>query len=386
VKPSARDRRREREQSIMARLTQRSAEPADAAAAPSAPAEGSPEHPLPSPIVAPPRPSTSHPLISGARLTEEKMQAQAARFVELRRQGRILEALDPKRIRPTRFKNRSDGAFSASNPKFVELRDSIERDGQEHPIVVRRISNAAPYEYEIVSGHRRHAACLALDQANQANGGFTVLAIVREVASNERLVLAMYRENAIRDDLSNVEKGRMFQQWLDEGVFGTQAEVAAAISWPREQVGRCMALAQLPAPVLDAFGPHNIPIRWCAELRDAVETRREAVLAAARTMGDPQLLEPAAIKAHLLNAPLPTASADDVPTKPAKVRDQTLRWETVPIGKSRLRFRVLKQSIIVATKKVPPDRVADFHSALKKFAEDWLAEHNDVPPAPGHSK
>ena len=82
--------------------------------------------------------------------------------------------LDPKKIRATKFKNRDDRSLLLHDPKFIQLTKSLAAHGQETPIRVRPVVDTLPFEFEIVSGHRRHAACLALDAST--NKGFSVVA------------------------------------------------------------------------------------------------------------------------------------------------------------------------------------------------------------------
>lgn len=272
MKSNARDRRKARDEAIlaMARATPEAApSPAPlAVAVPSAP------------TAAEPRRST-HPLLQAGQLTADGLRAQAARLQEAIHQGRLLESLDPKTVRATRFANRHELSLLADDPKFVELRESIRTNGQDEPIRVRPISGGAPFLFEIVSGHRRHAACLALDA--ETPGGFPVLARVDRGASQTRdLVLKMFRENEHRADLSPFEKGRMFQTWLDEGVFQTQGEIAAAVGLADSSLARYRTIGNLPDDLLAAFGdPREISARFAEPLAKALKANREAVIAEA---------------------------------------------------------------------------------------------------------
>jgi ParB family transcriptional regulator, chromosome partitioning protein len=181
--------------------------------------------------------------------------------------------LDPKKIRATKFKNRDDRSLLLHDPKFIQLTKSLAAHGQETPIRVRPVMDALPFEFEIVSGHRRHAACLALDAST--NKGFSVLAIVDATADDTRdLVLKMYRENADREDLSPYETGRMLKQWLDAEVFPTHEAISAATGQSKQNVGRYIALASLPDYVLAAFrDPRRLSLRWGSELTGAAQAR-----------------------------------------------------------------------------------------------------------------
>ena len=181
--------------------------------------------------------------------------------------------LDPKKIRATKFKNRDDRSLLLHDPKFIQLTKSVAAHGQETPIRVRPLKDALPFEFEIISGHRRHAACLALDAST--NKGFPILAIVDAAAADTReLVLKMYRENADREDLSPYESGSMFKRWLEAEIFPTQEAISAATGQSKQNVGRYIALASLPDCILAAFrDPRRISLRWSSDLTGVAAAR-----------------------------------------------------------------------------------------------------------------
>jgi ParB family transcriptional regulator, chromosome partitioning protein len=196
----------------------------------------------------------------------------------------LLLQLDPKKIRATKFKNRDDRSLLLHDPKFIQLTKSLAAHGQETPIRVRPVKDAQPVEFEIISGHRRHAACLALDAST--NKGFPILAIVDAAADDTReLVLKMYRENADREDLSPYETGSMFKRWLAAEVFATQEAISVATGQSKQNVGRYIALASLPDCILAAFrDPRRISLRWSSELAGAAAARGPAFEAVAEEL------------------------------------------------------------------------------------------------------
>jgi ParB family chromosome partitioning protein len=197
---------------------------------------------------------------------------RAQHLDEAKSQGLLLVRIDPKKIRATKFKNRDDRSLLLHDPTFIKLTKSLAAHGQETPIRVRPVKDAVPFEFEIVAGHRRHAACLALDAST--NKGFPVVAIVDAAAAETRdLVLKMYRENADREDLSPYETGTMFKHWLDASVFPTHEAISAATGQSKQNVGRYIALASLPDYVLAAFrDPRRLSLRWSSELAGAASS------------------------------------------------------------------------------------------------------------------
>jgi len=209
---------------------------------------------------------------AGQRLAEG-LREENQRLKAERAAGMLVLRLDPKRVRATEFINRHERAFLESDPKFIELKNSLRAHGQEQPIRVRAVANDPGAEFEIVSGHRRHRAALALD--SEVEGGFPILALLDGKADESRdLVLKMYRENEERADLSAFEKGTMFQQWLTSGVFAEQGELAAAIGVSDATVTKYLQIAELPSFVIAAFSdPRDIAVRWSHDLVKALKAQ-----------------------------------------------------------------------------------------------------------------
>jgi len=209
---------------------------------------------------------------------------RAQHYDEAKSQGLLMVRIDPKKIRATRFKNRDDRSLLLHDPAFIKLTKSLAAHGQETPIRVRPVKGTPPFEFEIVSGHRRHAACLALDASS--NKGFSVVAIVDAAAEEARdLVLKMYRENADREDLSPYETGMMFRGWLEAKLFPTHEAISVATGQSKQNVGRYIALACLPSYVLAAFGdPRRLSLRWSSELAGATSSSEPELKALAEDL------------------------------------------------------------------------------------------------------
>ena len=112
---------------------------------------------------------------AGQRLAEG-LREENQRLKAERTSGMLVLRLDPKRVRATEFINRDERAFLESDPKFIELKESLRLHGQEQPIRVRPVADDAGADFEIVSGHRRHRAALALDV--ESEGGFPLYALL----------------------------------------------------------------------------------------------------------------------------------------------------------------------------------------------------------------
>jgi ParB family transcriptional regulator, chromosome partitioning protein len=309
------------------------------------------------------------PIAEQANLYAEHVATRAKLYDEAKAQGRLLLELDPKRIRATQFRNRHERSLIADDPRFIELKASLLAHGQENPIRVRPVKNALPFEFEIVSGHRRHAACLALDA--ESSEGFAVLALIDADAADTRdLVLKMYRENEERYDLSAFEKGHMFARWLEAGVYDSQRDLATAIALNEGTVGRYLALAALPAAVLAAFGDERvISLRWGPALGQALKTNEAAVLRAADRLAKRKpLAAPDVVQRTLVAAAAGKATASH----------GTSREESVRIGgRVPLKVGSGRNRIVLKLQHVDEGMQKQLREELKDWAEAWLRKRLD---------
>jgi ParB family chromosome partitioning protein len=212
-------------------------------------------------------------------LLEENQRLKAERA-----DGRVVLAVDPKRVRFGALANRDERSLNVKDEAFRELKTDLDENGQEFPIKVRSVEGDAQHDYEVIAGHRRLRAALELDR--ERSGGFTVLAILDAHAGElKNLALKMYRENKIRADLSPYEYGRTFRKWLDAGIFKTQAEVAAAAKLSQPTVSFYLGVAELPKDVHAAFGdPRLISMRWMQELARHLKANEAELVARAREL------------------------------------------------------------------------------------------------------
>jgi ParB family chromosome partitioning protein len=123
----------------------------------------------------------------------------------------------------------------------MELVTSLRDEGQLAPVALRKVGTAA---YEVVFGHRRVRACRAL--------GRKVRAVLLE-GDDKALVRRMLVENAVRRDLSPVEKARAWQRLLASGMF-SRAELSAVLQVTPQQISNVTVLAALPVELLNLVG------------------------------------------------------------------------------------------------------------------------------------
>jgi ParB/RepB/Spo0J family partition protein len=307
------------------------------------------------------------PIAEQANIYAEHVATRAKLYDEAKAEGRLVVELDPKKVRASEFKNRHERSLDPADPEFIKLKDSIRSYGQDTPIRVRTVKGALPFEFEIVSGHRRHAVCSVLDA--EVPGGFKVLAIIDgQVSETLDFVLKMYREND-RSDLSAYETGTMFSQWLEVGLSKNQRELAAAIGLGESAVAKYLAVASLPVALLSAFGDERaIPMSWGPALSQALKTNEAAVLKAAERMAQRR---PAPTPDAIFKA-LVGAAAGKKPTR------GTSREESVKIGgRVPLKVGVGRNRIILKLAHLDDSMQKELREELKDWAEAWLRKKLD---------
>lgn len=306
-----------------------------------------------------------------ATLDAEHVALRAKHYDEAESQGLLLVRIDPKTIRATKYRNRSDLSLLIHDPKFIKLTKSIAARGQDTPIRVRPLQDALPFEFEIVSGHRRHAACLALDAST--NHGFPIISMVDPAACDTLdLVRKMYRENDVREPLSAHETGMMFRHWLDAGIFPTHEAIAAETGQSKQNVGRYIALASLPDYLLAAFrDPRLLSLRWSTELTGACEKRGSELKALAEEL------------AKKTPAPSPEAVFKELVAAAPKKEPQAARTSELIKKGNRVLFELStregRYGIRLGT-QVDKRLHKPLQQDLKEWLHAWLKQHAPESP------
>ena len=272
-------------------------------------------------------------IASFGRNLNDGLKDQIAHLEAERQAGFVVLKLDPKQIQPSAFANRDPRSLEDGDPELATLAADIATRGQLEPIRVRSAAAGADYEYEIVYGHRRHAACLTLDARTE--GGWPVLALLDAHAADVRdHVLKMYTENAARKDLSAYETGAMFDNWLKEAIFANQSELGDAVSLSQGTVAKYLAVAHLPDVVVEAFGdPRVISLRWSEQLAGALKARSSAVLEHAQRLAatEPRPSPEEVLRTLLVAGQNPARRPGAVRTETVKLRGRTL-YKIAPRG------------------------------------------------------
>ncbi len=143
--------------------------------------------------------------------------------------------------------------FEDDDEAFRLLKDSIAQNGQEVPVLVRPLDHQ---RYQIAYGHRRVRALKEL--------GRPVRALVKPMSDSE-LVLAQGIENAVRQDLSWIEKA-LFAHKLEQSGFDRKV-IGQALGVDKTELSRLVQVAaQLPETLVRAIGaaPKAGRPRWQA--------------------------------------------------------------------------------------------------------------------------
>ena len=276
------------------------------------------------------------------------LRAKLERFED----ATVVEFLDPKRIRPSRFANRHELSFAGT--EFEGLKAEIQAAGRNvQPIKVRRVGQGGDGkdEFEIAFGHRRHRACLEL--------GLPVAAII-EVLSDAQLFTEMERENRERQDLSPWEQGVMYKRAIDDGLFPSLRKLASSIGAQPGNVSTAVQLATLPSEVVDAFpSPLSLQFRWGAVLKAAFDKNPDETLAQARDLAAMNPKLPAKeVLARLAGAGASTKR--DAPTQLTSKGKVIGFWDQDPKG---------NVSIQIKAGGLPPAKERRLRDFLEKLFE-----------------
>ena len=285
-------------------------------------------------------------------------------------QGRVrdvrLRLVDPATCRMWAKHNRIYDLLDSEN--CADLIHSIRAQGkQEIPAVVRRLKDDPEgYDYEVISGARRHFAVTYLREEEHRKEIFYLIEI-RDLADEEAFRFADL-ENRGRQDISDYERGREYLKALHDYYGGNLTRMAERMEVSKALLSSYIAIARLPREVLDAYGdPRQIAVRHGQQLSPLLKgATREAVLERAREIAKAQdqaralgdaLLMPGSDVFKLLKAAKPR------PTKRRETR------EGAPGGVPFLTARIEKDRLLLdvdLSAKPDPDALA---SAVRRAYE-----------------
>jgi ParB family transcriptional regulator, chromosome partitioning protein len=201
--------------------------------------------------------------------------------------GRLVPALErenifsvePKRCRPWKYHNRTSSWYTRE--RCQDLIESIAKDGQQEPVVARRLAGDTQFDYELIYGMRRRFACEYLNSKLK-------LRVIE--ADDTRAAVLMHIENADRQDITAMERALSFQAQLDARLFPTQEALADAIGLSKGQVAKMLKAATLmrQTAIAQLFPDKSaIPVDQAYKLAALFERpgAKEVILKAAQNLG-----------------------------------------------------------------------------------------------------
>lgn len=231
-------------------------------------------------------PHAAEPLgVDGEALT--RLDQRLAGFTQ--GSGRARTAIS---IRP------SDCSVWDGNPRDVpglsaescrSLIESIaQEDGNRIPVLVRRNPPGADHPYQLLVGSRRR---FSVDWLNH-NGRpeIRLTALIVDLTDEEAFRLADI-ENREREDITELDRARSYQNAVDRFYNGVQSRMAEALNLSNSQLSRLLALAQMPDEVVNAFATRDeLRVRHSEVLTPLLRRaeQRERLLVTARQVGEEQ--------------------------------------------------------------------------------------------------
>ncbi len=174
--------------------------------------------------------------------------------------------IDLERLKP--FKHQARKVFD--HKEIESLAESIRQHGIRQPLSVVRQEDG---NYEIVSGERRFKAAQLAKLEK-------VPCIILHGQENADAIALI--ENMHRKDLHPIEQGVAYQLLLKNKVFGSQEEIAQAISVTKSKISEGIKLATLPENI--QFAAINAGISSRDKLRGIIKAYEEGDLDRVETM------------------------------------------------------------------------------------------------------
>lgn len=211
---------------------------------------------------------------------------------------KTLKLVDPARCRMwSRHNRRYDLLNEAS---CADLLESLRSQGeQEFPAIVRRLENEPAFDYEVISGARRHWSVSYLRSVEHRE--IRYLIEERELTDEQAFRLADV-ENRARQDISDYERALDYRHAVETFYGGVAQRMAERLEVPKAWLSRFLDLGKLPTDVVEAFGDVRLlRENHAREIKPllADDNLRPRVMAAAKALAAEQMALSAAGKALL---------------------------------------------------------------------------------------
>lgn len=192
----------------------------------------------------------------------------------------------------------SDCSVWDGNPRDVpglsadscrSLIESIaQEDGNRIPVLVRHNPPGSELPYELLVGSRRRFSVNWLNHNGRPE--IRLNAMVVDLSDEEAFRLADI-ENRERQDITELDRARSYQNAVDRFYGGVQSRMAEALNLSNSQLSRLLSLAQMPDELVDAFATREeLRVRHSEVLTPLLRKteQRERLLMAAREIGHEQ--------------------------------------------------------------------------------------------------
>lgn len=155
-------------------------------------------------------------------------------------EGETIVDVDPNKIDASFVNDR----LSGDDEEYLDLKATIERDGQDSPVLLRPHPSLTD-RYMIVFGHRRVRVAREL--------GRNVRAVIKPMDDLAH-ILAQGQENSARSDLSFIEKSLFAKRLLNLG--HTKDVIQAALTVDATLLSRLLAVSQkIDEDIIEFIGP-----------------------------------------------------------------------------------------------------------------------------------
>lgn len=211
---------------------------------------------------------------------------------------KTLKLVDPVRCRMwSRHNRRYDLLNEAS---CADLLESLRSQGeQEFPAIVRRVEDDPAFDYEVISGARRHWSVSYL--RNVEHREIRYLVEERELTDEQAFRLSDV-ENRARKDISDYERALDYRHAVETFYGGVAQRMAERLEVPKAWLSRFLDLGKLPTDVVEAFGDIRLlRENHAREIKPLLADGdlRPKVMAAAKKLAAEQAVLSAAGKAPL---------------------------------------------------------------------------------------
>jgi ParB family chromosome partitioning protein len=235
-----------------------------------------------------PRPNdtNSQGIQAQGRSRIESLQAQINEFQKLIDEGRLEQDLDISKIDRPPMAMRSSHYWSS--PRFLEIKESIRRNGQHDPITVRP-SPTHEGRYILVKGDTRLTSFEMLLNETGDPKWSKIRAKIENI-DHKTAILKTLIENRDREDPSAYDQACFHRYALDSVYGGSRAETMAALDITKSTLSRSVTVSNLPTILMDTFPSlFEAGARSLYELSNTVkqhEDRLPALLEAAEELID----------------------------------------------------------------------------------------------------